>query len=161
MPSNVDERDRLGRVLLLAPLAGPIAVACCLLLYGTLAQSVRVSAVAGAVAAYAAGVSYILTIVVGLPAHWFLQRQGLNRLWHYGLAGLLLGTMSFLVPIEFRRWQLGIWSGASLRGMALAAAIFPPPIPWWWLIGLGSISGVAVAATGWCLLATSGRHSAV
>ena len=105
---------RLGRALLLAPLAAPLVVVFCVLPYELVSRSVGEDlGIALLFGVVATAISYILTILLGLPTHWFLQRRRLVRGRHYGLAGLFLGAMSFLVPLGIRRTQMRIAAGAS------------------------------------------------
>jgi hypothetical protein len=157
---------RLGRALLLAPLAAPLVVVFCVLPYGLVSlpvgESLPITLLFGVVATV---ISYILTIFLGLPMHWFLQRRRLVRGRHYGLAGFFLGAMSFLVPLGIRRTQMRIAAGASFFDLpydtgrwysSMTLAPFP-----WWLIVLGAGSGLATAITGWCLLRRSKCSSAL
>jgi hypothetical protein len=67
-------------------------------------------------------VSYGWRLILGLPAHLALERSGLTSLWHYLVAGAMLGT---LVPVVVATVleQIALLSPAALLLFGLSGAM--------------------------------------
>jgi hypothetical protein len=81
----------------LAPLATLVVVYCVFMLGSALQFRTWAGlAAASEVAVVATIISYLLTLVVGIPTHAFLQGRHWHRLGHYGWAGFVPGALPFV-----------------------------------------------------------------
>lgn len=77
-------------------------------------------------------VTYLLTLLVGLPTHLTLMRQGLGQFRHYATAGLLLGAVPVIgyaiVAIVFEaKFDPALLPRATVRNLewgAIGVAVF-------------------------------------
>ena len=119
--------------LLAASALAPLAVVPILaLIFGPWAVAHGGQAALRGIVVPAVVVSYVLTLLVGLPMHLTLVRQGFVRFRDYAVAGLLLGAVPVfgyvIVAVAFEaKFDLALLPRATVRNLewgAIGVAVF-------------------------------------